>query len=316
MSLSPERVRLLLIAVLLLAWETVPRRGLMPTLFQPPFTETMAALGRSAPEYLRHLLLSAKAILIAGSMACGAGILLGRPAGAIRPVLASLRVGGSLVIVGVIVAEMLTSAEGVGYLITENRTLLDRRKHAERAHAEGHWIGNHTFNALVLLGLTAEPGVAADEIRRSEALIGRLAHERRFFRPFGGEGFLDERLLNREALAYLGAGDHTCVLWNAVPADWAHPTGWVDTAGPSWRAPWSADRDEALPADASAKALEFAELVTLGAGVFCSLESATRWLTRPHPLLDGATPLDRAKTRWGFDEVKSLLVAVRYGSAA
>ena len=39
--------------------------------------------------------------------------------------LSSLRVGGSLVIVGVIVAEMLTSAEGVGYLITKHRTLLD-----------------------------------------------------------------------------------------------------------------------------------------------------------------------------------------------
>ncbi len=108
--------------------------------------------------------------------------------------------------------------------------LRDRRKHAERAHAEGHWIGNHTFNHLVPLGLTAEPGVAADEIRRSEALIGGLAHERRFFRPFGGGGLLDERLLNREALAHLEAGDYTCVLWNAVPADWAHPTGWVDTA--------------------------------------------------------------------------------------
>ena len=45
--------------------------------------------------------------------------------GAIPTVLSSLRVGGSLVIVGVIVAEMLTSAEGVGYLITKNRTLLD-----------------------------------------------------------------------------------------------------------------------------------------------------------------------------------------------
>ena len=213
MSLSPERVRLLLVAALLLAWEALPRLGLIPTLFLPPFTETMGALGRSAPEYLRHLLLSAKAIVIAGSMACGAGILLGLLAGSIRPVarflqpiaagayavplvilyplftawlgigiqskiafatlygflpcllgtiagaqtierqhlvvarsfgatrlqtvtrvllpasiptvLASLRVGGSLVIVGVIVAEMLTSAEGVGYLITKNRTLLD-----------------------------------------------------------------------------------------------------------------------------------------------------------------------------------------------
>ena len=77
-----------------------------------------------------------------------------------------------------------------------------------------------------------------------------------------------------------------------------------------------ADRDEPLPPEASAKALEFAELATLGAEVFGSIEAATRWLTRPHPLLEGETPLDRAKTRWGFDEVRSLLIAVRYGSAA
>jgi len=108
--------------------------------------------------------------------------------------------------------------------------LRDRRAFAERAHAEGHWIGNHTFNHIVPLGQTAEQGVAADEIRRTEALIGGLAHERRFFRPFGGGGLLDERLLNREALAHLQAGGYTCVLWNAVPGDWAHPTGWVDTA--------------------------------------------------------------------------------------
>ena len=44
---------------------------------------------------------------------------------AIPTVLASLRVGGALVIVGVVVAEMLTSTEGIGYLITRYRTMLD-----------------------------------------------------------------------------------------------------------------------------------------------------------------------------------------------
>jgi hypothetical protein len=49
-------------------------------------------------------------------------------------------------------------------------------------------------------------------------------------RPFGGGGNLDGRLLNREALDYLAAGGNTCVLWNAVPGDWAHPEGWVERA--------------------------------------------------------------------------------------
>jgi peptidoglycan-N-acetylglucosamine deacetylase len=108
--------------------------------------------------------------------------------------------------------------------------LRDRRRLAERAHAEGHWIGNHTFNHIVPLGLTAETGIAAREITRTEALIGDLAHERRFFRPFGGGGLLDKRLLNREAFAHLKSNGYTCVLWNAIPEDWAHPTGWVEQA--------------------------------------------------------------------------------------
>lgn len=44
---------------------------------------------------------------------------------AIPTVLSSFRVGGALVIVGIVVAEMLTSSEGIGYLITRYRTLLD-----------------------------------------------------------------------------------------------------------------------------------------------------------------------------------------------
>jgi NitT/TauT family transport system permease protein/taurine transport system permease protein len=44
---------------------------------------------------------------------------------AIPTVLSSLRVGCALVIVGIVVAEMLTSAEGIGYLITRYRTMLN-----------------------------------------------------------------------------------------------------------------------------------------------------------------------------------------------
>jgi NitT/TauT family transport system permease protein/taurine transport system permease protein len=40
-------------------------------------------------------------------------------------VLTGVRLGGALVIVGVVVAEMLLSTEGVGYLITRYRTILD-----------------------------------------------------------------------------------------------------------------------------------------------------------------------------------------------
>lgn len=108
--------------------------------------------------------------------------------------------------------------------------LRDRRPLCVRAHAEGHWIGNHTYNHLLPLGMTSERGVATKEIARTQALLGDLVHERRFFRPFGGGGLLDQRLLNREAFDHLQQGAYTCVLWNVIPEDWAYPTGWVERA--------------------------------------------------------------------------------------
>jgi hypothetical protein len=41
---------------------------------------------------------------------------------------------------------------------------------------------------------------------------------------------LDQRLLNHEALIDLENGGYTCVLWNAIPEDWAYPTSWVERA--------------------------------------------------------------------------------------
>jgi NitT/TauT family transport system permease protein len=43
----------------------------------------------------------------------------------IPTVLSGLRLGGALTIVGVVVSEMLTSAAGIGYLVTRYRTVLD-----------------------------------------------------------------------------------------------------------------------------------------------------------------------------------------------
>lgn len=108
--------------------------------------------------------------------------------------------------------------------------LRDRRALAERAHEEGHWIGNHTYNHLLPLGMICEKGLAGAEIADTQDLIGDLAHPRRLFRPFGGGGCLDQRLLNREAFDHLQRGRYTCVLWNAIPEDWVYPNGWVDRA--------------------------------------------------------------------------------------
>jgi peptidoglycan-N-acetylglucosamine deacetylase len=108
--------------------------------------------------------------------------------------------------------------------------LQQRRDLAQRAHADGHWIGNHTFTHRVPLGMITEPGAAVAEIERTQRLIGDLVHPRRLFRPFGGGGRLGPQLLSCEALKYLQENAFTCVLWNVIVHDWSRPDGWVDRA--------------------------------------------------------------------------------------
>lgn len=211
--IEPRTVRISLGLAILMAWEILPQAGLVPSLFLPPLSETLAALSGGWRDYGWHLLFSLKAVGISMVIACGLGIgggllagsiapirqvaqplasglyavpfvilyplftawfgigsqakiafasiygllpcLLGTMAGvqtidrhyvtvarsmratrwqmisrvllpaAIPTVLSAFRVGGALVIVGIVVAEMLTSSEGIGYLITRYRTLLD-----------------------------------------------------------------------------------------------------------------------------------------------------------------------------------------------
>lgn len=112
------------------------------------------------------------------------------------------------------------------------RALTDpiRRRIAERAHAEGHWIGNHTFHHAIPFGENAAAGAVESEVGATQRLIGPLAHPDRPFRPFGAGGNLDRRLLSRRLVDYLVEGAYSCVLWNAVPRDWEQPDGWVETA--------------------------------------------------------------------------------------
>ncbi|MEH2506881.1 peptidoglycan/xylan/chitin deacetylase (PgdA/CDA1 family) [Bradyrhizobium sp. AZCC 1578] len=116
----------------------------------------------------------------------------------------------------------------------------ERRGLAARAHEEGHWIGNHTFTHTVPLGQQRDPNAAQSEIGRTQDAIGNLAHAERWFRPFGGGGNLDRRLLKPSVVDYLIRNRHSCVLWNAIPRDWDDPDGWVDRALDLCRSqPWS-----------------------------------------------------------------------------
>jgi peptidoglycan/xylan/chitin deacetylase (PgdA/CDA1 family) len=115
-----------------------------------------------------------------------------------------------------------------------------RRAICERAHAQGHWIGNHTFTHSVPLGRRSEADVGRSEIGRTQDLIGDMVHPDRFFRPFGGGGNLDNSLLSTSVVDYLRRGRYTCVLWNAIPRDWEDPDGWVDRAIDQCRSqPWT-----------------------------------------------------------------------------
>ena len=105
-----------------------------------------------------------------------------------------------------------------------------RRALAKRAHAEGHWIGNHTWSHAEPLGRLKDASRAVSEIVETQALIDELSHPDRLFRPFGGGGAIGPHLLNAAAVDVLKKEKMTCVLWNAVPRDWEDPRGWAETA--------------------------------------------------------------------------------------
>jgi NitT/TauT family transport system permease protein/taurine transport system permease protein len=208
-----NRLRWLIVIVLVALWELLPRSGLIPELFLPSLSATVTAGFNDAAEYGEALAVTLYEVAISFVFACGGGILAGALVGslpyprllimpmvsslyavplvilypvftvwlgigseskiafasiygflptmlataagiktidpqlllaarsmgattsqrlfrvmlpaAIPTVLAGLRVGGALVIVGVVVSEMLISSAGIGYLISRYRTILD-----------------------------------------------------------------------------------------------------------------------------------------------------------------------------------------------
>jgi NitT/TauT family transport system permease protein/taurine transport system permease protein len=211
--MSPGAVRRVIVLALLVLWEALPRAGLVPPLFLPPLSTTLAVYLTEWPAYVAALGATLREVAIALVFAVGGGILAGAVVGGIATlrqlllpvfsslyavpivvlypvftawfgigpeskiafasiygffptmlataagirtidpalmltarsmgatpvqmllrvmlpaviptVLAGLRLGGALVIIGVVVAEMLISSAGIGYLITSSRTVLN-----------------------------------------------------------------------------------------------------------------------------------------------------------------------------------------------
>ena len=117
------------------------------------------------------------------------------------------------------------------FFVVANRVDGDAAARAllNRMVQESHRVGNHSLTHGRPLGELHERETIA-EIGTAHDVLREFTGENFLFRPWGTEGQLDRRCLNRTAVDYLVSGEHTCVLWNSVPRDWADPVGWVDRA--------------------------------------------------------------------------------------
>lgn len=97
---------------------------------------------------------------------------------------------------------------------------------AERAVAEGHWVGNHTFTHTRPLGELDRAGALA-EFERAEEALSWDQQRPRLFRPYGRAGKLGRHLLHPAVVEKLVAGGYSTVLWNCLTGDWRDPDGWM-----------------------------------------------------------------------------------------
>ena len=116
------------------------------------------------------------------------------------------------------------------FVLGKNLASAEKMKLAQRAAAEGHRIGNHSFTHRIPLGDDPAADAVDSEIAKTEQLIGALAENPKLFRPFGGGGKIGPHLLSRAAVDHLTANSYTCVLWNCVPEDWIDQDAWVGRA--------------------------------------------------------------------------------------
>src|SRR5260221_6467029 len=99
-AMKATTLRWLIVIVLLLLWEVLPRSGLIPELFLPSLSSTLIAGWTDAGEYGRALAVTLYEVAISMAFACGGGILLGalvgslpRPRILIMPMVSSLYPG-------------------------------------------------------------------------------------------------------------------------------------------------------------------------------------------------------------------------------
>lgn len=74
-----------------------------------------------------------------------------------------------------------------------------------------------------------------------------------------------------------------------------------------------AAKDQNLPIHAAEGVLRLLELDQIACDTFETEAQAADWLRRPHPMLEGDTPLEAAKSSYGAERVKDILLALKYG---
>src|ERR1700756_2975294 len=95
--MKASTLRWLIVIALIVLWEALPRLGLIPELFLPALSSTLAAGWNEAGEYGRALGVTLYEVAISMTFACGGGILLGaivgslpRPRMLVMPMISSL----------------------------------------------------------------------------------------------------------------------------------------------------------------------------------------------------------------------------------
>lgn len=70
-----------------------------------------------------------------------------------------------------------------------------------------------------------------------------------------------------------------------------------------------------LPTHAAERVLRLLELQSFADDTFETSEAASAWMRRGHEMLEGETPLEWAKSGYGAQRVRELLVALKFGGA-
>lgn len=71
--------------------------------------------------------------------------------------------------------------------------------------------------------------------------------------------------------------------------------------------------NRSVPTHCAETVLRLIEIQQIATDAFGSLEEASKWLNEPHPLFDLKTPLLEAKSSFGAQHVKDMLIAIKYG---